>query len=280
MDKAQYEAFVQALIDGAEDRVQGMGRHALFRRLPADRGDGRARPGDAAARADEADGPDQRAQPVGQALRGRAAAPGQCAGHALQHGRLPDQAEACRAGAHLPHHPRPRECRVRAARRAAPQHLHQLARAARPAAAAEGRARACASPARSPAAKAMSRALRSACWPAASPRPSGSDSRSSLPPATTAFGALLAHITGGHIVSDDEPGKRSFQPMNVNFGLFPPLEAPEPQSSRKDSSGRFARQGKDAVAKRATDRRRARSPTAADWLGLPAARAEAGGSRV
>ena len=44
------------------------------------------------------------------------------------------------------------------------------------------------------------------------------------PPATTAFGALLNHITGGHIVSDDEPGKRSFQPMNVNFGLFPPLE--------------------------------------------------------
>jgi methylenetetrahydrofolate--tRNA-(uracil-5-)-methyltransferase len=47
----------------------------------------------------------------------------------------------------------------------------------------------------------------------------------SLPPPTTAFGALLGHITGGHVVSDDEPGKRSFQPMNVNFGLFPPLEA-------------------------------------------------------
>jgi methylenetetrahydrofolate--tRNA-(uracil-5-)-methyltransferase len=51
-----------------------------------------------------------------------------------------------------------------------------------------------------------------------------------LPPATTAFGALLGHITGGHIVSDDEPGKRSFQPMNVNFGL-PPLE-PGTTSSR------------------------------------------------
>ncbi len=44
------------------------------------------------------------------------------------------------------------------------------------------------------------------------------------PPPTSAFGALLGHITGGHIVSDEEPGKRSFQPMNVNFGLFPPLE--------------------------------------------------------
>jgi methylenetetrahydrofolate--tRNA-(uracil-5-)-methyltransferase len=43
-----------------------------------------------------------------------------------------------------------------------------------------------------------------------------------LPPATTAHGALLAHITGGHIETIDA-GPRSFQPMNVNFGLFPPL---------------------------------------------------------
>ncbi len=41
------------------------------------------------------------------------------------------------------------------------------------------------------------------------------------PPPTTAFGAILGHITGGHL-SQDESGKRSFQPMNVNFGLFPP----------------------------------------------------------
>jgi methylenetetrahydrofolate--tRNA-(uracil-5-)-methyltransferase len=43
-----------------------------------------------------------------------------------------------------------------------------------------------------------------------------------LPPQTTAHGALLAHITGGHVETID-PGPRSFQPMNVNFGLFPPL---------------------------------------------------------
>ena len=36
------------------------------------------------------------------------------------------------------------------------------------------------------------------------------------PPATTALGALLAHITGG-------ADSTTFQPMNVNFGLFPPL---------------------------------------------------------
>ncbi len=42
------------------------------------------------------------------------------------------------------------------------------------------------------------------------------------PPPTTAHGALLAHITGGHIVTIDA-GPSSFQPMNVNYGLFPPL---------------------------------------------------------
>jgi methylenetetrahydrofolate--tRNA-(uracil-5-)-methyltransferase len=43
------------------------------------------------------------------------------------------------------------------------------------------------------------------------------------PPPTTAFGALLNHITGGHIGTS--AGPRSFQPMNINFGLFPPIEA-------------------------------------------------------
>ena len=42
------------------------------------------------------------------------------------------------------------------------------------------------------------------------------------PPATTALGSLLGHITGGHIEAP-EAASRSFQPMNVNFGLFPPL---------------------------------------------------------
>jgi len=45
------------------------------------------------------------------------------------------------------------------------------------------------------------------------------------PPATTALGALLGHITGGHIETIDA-GPSSFQPMNINFGLFPPLSNP------------------------------------------------------
>ncbi|PSJ65881.1 methylenetetrahydrofolate--tRNA-(uracil(54)-C(5))-methyltransferase (FADH(2)-oxidizing) TrmFO [Kumtagia ephedrae] len=93
----------------------------------------------------------------------------------------------------------------------------------------------------------------------------------SPPPATTAFGALLNHITGGHIVSDDEPGKRSFQPMNVNFGLFPPLE---PGTKLKPDSfeGRFRGKDKAIAKKKATSARALRDCRA--WLGLaPAAQA-------
>ena len=50
-----------------------------------------------------------------------------------------------------------------------------------------------------------------------------------LPPITTAMGALLHHITTGHVAYDEdgtsnEKSRRSFQPMNVNFGLFPPID--------------------------------------------------------
>jgi methylenetetrahydrofolate--tRNA-(uracil-5-)-methyltransferase len=57
------------------------------------------------------------------------------------------------------------------------------------------------------------------------------------PPETTALGALLAHITGGAMTE-------SFQPMNVNFGLFPPLT---PAGSR----GPRGRDRKQAYARRA-----------------------------
>ena len=85
----------------------------------------------------------------------------------------------------------------------------------------------------------------------------------SLPPETTAFGALLNHITGGHIVSEDEPGKRSFQPMNVNFGLFPPLEPGA--VVRPEGLKRF--RGKDkALAKKHATAARALEDCAR-WLG-------------
>ncbi|HKO70255.1 MAG TPA: methylenetetrahydrofolate--tRNA-(uracil(54)-C(5))-methyltransferase (FADH(2)-oxidizing) TrmFO [Bradyrhizobium sp.] len=65
------------------------------------------------------------------------------------------------------------------------------------------------------------------------------------PPATTALGSLLGHITGGHIETI-EPGARSFQPMNINFGLFPPLANPP---TRKPDGTRLPGSEK-AVAKR------------------------------
>jgi methylenetetrahydrofolate--tRNA-(uracil-5-)-methyltransferase len=59
------------------------------------------------------------------------------------------------------------------------------------------------------------------------------------PPATTAMGALLAHITGG-------ADAKTFQPMNVNFGLFPDLPL-------RDARGRpiKGRDRKAALANRA-----------------------------
>ncbi|PTS89777.1 MULTISPECIES: methylenetetrahydrofolate--tRNA-(uracil(54)-C(5))-methyltransferase (FADH(2)-oxidizing) TrmFO [unclassified Caulobacter] len=43
------------------------------------------------------------------------------------------------------------------------------------------------------------------------------------PPATTALGALINHVTAGHLEGD----KGSFQPMNINYGLLPPMDAPK-----------------------------------------------------
>ncbi len=50
------------------------------------------------------------------------------------------------------------------------------------------------------------------------------------PPATTATGALVRHITGG-------ADARTFQPMNVNFGLFPPLA--DARSGRRGRRDRY-----------------------------------------
>src|SRR5262252_2701000 len=66
-----------------------------------------------------------------------------------------------------------------------------------------------------------------------------------VPPPTTAHGALLAHITGGHVETIDA-GPRSFQPMNVNFGLFPPLAT----SPSRSADGERLRGAAKALAKR------------------------------
>ena len=62
------------------------------------------------------------------------------------------------------------------------------------------------------------------------------------PPPTTALGALIGHITGGHLsveAANGEMGTRSFQPMNINYGLLPDIDAPA-----HDADGRRLK-GKD-----------------------------------
>jgi methylenetetrahydrofolate--tRNA-(uracil-5-)-methyltransferase len=89
------------------------------------------------------------------------------------------------------------------------------------------------------------------------------------PPGTTALGALLGHITGGHIETI-EPGSRSFQPMNINFGLFPPLASPP----TKKPDGSRLRGNEKTVAKKQAMSARALSDLdrwIADHLRVPAA---------
>lgn len=86
----------------------------------------------------------------------------------------------------------------------------------------------------------------------------------SLPPVETAFGALLNHITVGHLAHEEESGKRSFQPMNVNFGLFPTIDKKEIKKP-EGWEGRFRGPDKAKAKKRMyTDRAKA---AMAKWLG-------------
>lgn len=65
------------------------------------------------------------------------------------------------------------------------------------------------------------------------------------PPCDTALGALLGHITGG-------ADAKTFQPMNVNFGLFPPLE-PAAEAALAGKGKQRGRSRKQAMSRRALD---------------------------
>ena len=88
-----------------------------------------------------------------------------------------------------------------------------------------------------------------------------------LPPATTAHGALINHITGGHIETTDARGS-SFQPMNVNFGLFPPI------AKIKVKDGKRLKHAEQAVARKQAYTARAKADFAAWLAGATAAAAE------
>ena len=60
------------------------------------------------------------------------------------------------------------------------------------------------------------------------------------PPPETALGALLAHITGG-------AEAETYQPMNINFGLMPPLEGPK--SKKADRKKLYTGRAREALAK-------------------------------
>ena len=93
------------------------------------------------------------------------------------------------------------------------------------------------------------------------------------PPPSTALGALIAHITGGHIVVDEDiqPGSdpagltlkkpRSFQPMNINYGLLPPPET----FDDKSPDGKRLKGTERGVAKKRAQSRRALADLAG-WL--------------
>jgi methylenetetrahydrofolate--tRNA-(uracil-5-)-methyltransferase len=89
------------------------------------------------------------------------------------------------------------------------------------------------------------------------------------PPPTTAHGALLAHITGGHVAAGGG-GPRSYQPMNVNFGLFPPLT----QALPKADDGKRLRGTPKALAKKEMLCRRALADLEQWIVGAPRLAAE------
>ena len=108
-----------------------------------------------------------------------------------------------------------------------------------------------------------------------------------IPPATTALGALVNHITGGHLVHDfsgegeeeertsqtdqvaPSSRRRSFQPMNINYGLLPPGEAPKVDADGKRLKGK----AKAFAKKRAASERALRD--LASWLEAADVRAAA-----
>jgi methylenetetrahydrofolate--tRNA-(uracil-5-)-methyltransferase len=67
------------------------------------------------------------------------------------------------------------------------------------------------------------------------------------------MGSLLNHITTGHIATEagDAGGARSFQPMNANFGLFPPLSEVELSLGGKSRGKEAGTLRKRALAARA-----------------------------
>ena len=80
----------------------------------------------------------------------------------------------------------------------------------------------------------------------------------SPPPKTTALGSLVNHITGGHL-ADENNGVKSFQPMNINFGLMPDIDVKKPEGIKRWRKADRKKLKKQAISTRALN-------DITDWL--------------
>ena len=72
------------------------------------------------------------------------------------------------------------------------------------------------------------------------------------PPPETTMGALVAHITGGHLEGGPN-GTGKFQPMNINYGLMPPIETEAPSGGKRAARNDRGREKKRQIGARALD---------------------------
>ncbi len=257
MNREEYEAFIDALLAGEKTEFKAFEGTPYFDgclpiEVMAERGRETLRHGPM-----KPVGLTNPHDPTVKSHAHRAAAPGQRARHALQHGRLPDEAEIRRAGPGVPDDPGPREGRVRPPRRLhrntyldSPRLLDPTLRLkAMPRLRFAGQVTGCEGYVESAAVGLLAGRFAAAERLGVAPV---------APPLTTAFGALLGHITGGHLTVEGE-GPRSFQPMNVNFGLFPDIEPVVEPGKRLKGPER------GAAKRRAMSARALRD--LADWLG-------------
>ena len=248
MDESQYCGFIAALLNAEKTEFKAWEEHALFRRLPAHRGDGGARRRDAALRTDEA---------------GRLAIPsGRRKPHAVvqlrQDNALGSLWNMVGFQTKLKHGEQVRIFRtipaLREARLARLGGIHRNTFLNSP--------KLLDATLRLKADKRLRFAgqitgvkgyVESAAIGLIAGRFAAAErllGKLAPPPPTTALGALLNHITGGHLSADGDGAARSFQPMNVNFGLFPEIVAPPaPRGKGPRSSKGFER--KRALAARA-----------------------------
>ena len=239
LTREQYDAFVDAHARRRQGLVPRVGSgHALFRRLPADRGDGGTRPRDAPARSNEAGRAHQSAcadgrKPTPSCNCARTTSSAPCS---TWSDSRPSSSTASRCASSAPS---PGWRRAEFARLGG---LHRNTFLDAPAAARSARcactpSRGCVLPARSPAARVMSNPPRSGLMAGRFAAAERLGEVLAPPPATTAHGALLAHITGGHVEAT-VPGRAL---LSADERQFRPVSAAHRRRCRRADAGKRLR---------------------------------------